>query len=213
MSPITPTPDIPTAHPDEAATPSEAATEPTRIRLGASMARAKAWLPAAAWTAGLAVAGIAALVFAPAVRAVEARIATWLLGATFAEDSMFTTVAGEPGIGYQIADGWLAMPVTTALSGAYVLGVVLLITAALLFIPRLPRRAALTVGAAGTLLTAVIVQARLLTIAIIWGEHGINSYYDAIAWTGIVVFVLGVLACIGAYFFITVQRTRAITTA
>ncbi|WP_096359311.1 hypothetical protein [Microbacterium sp. TPU 3598] len=170
------------------------------------LARRDVFLPSAviriAASLGLVNAGIALMVVSESVRTVEARVSTWVLGATFADDSMLTNVAGEPGVGFGMGGEWFSLPVSAGLSGSYLTGAVLVLTGAAVLVPGIRLRSVAILAGIGVSLTFLLVQARLLIIATTWGIHGTQAYQDAVHWTGVALFVIVALVSLACYLIV-----------
>jgi len=153
--------------------------------------------------------GLAALVCvfgSQLVREFEARAATGLVGWTFASDSVYTTVSDEPSIGFEVGQDWLSLPVTADLTGTYVLAAALILAAAVTICTRVPLTRVLIAFGVSALTMIVVVQARLVIVAAIWGLAGTNEYYDSRPWLDAATVVVAIMATALAYFILAGPR-------
>ncbi|WP_096359291.1 exosortase R [Microbacterium sp. TPU 3598] len=157
--------------------------------------------------------GIALMVSEGALREYEARLATQIAHATFAQDTMFVWSAGEPAIGFAVADSWYVARVTVQCAIALYLGPIAMLAGLMAFSVRLRLNRILLAAVIGLTGMVLLNQVRLVAICFAWGTWGRDGFHWFHGPVGTAVMLLGIAGVLITFFLVVVRGQRTVAVA
>lgn len=185
---------------------------PTRASRRAPRTRAtpKGWDRAGRWTLALVFAALAglAVTFEYNLRVAEVAISSALLPFIFSADTVTSVSAGMPAIAFEGSGHWFALRITAECAIAFYVGALLLVSAALIVLPRFPIGRLLIATPLGVLGLALVNQVRLGWLAYALSFQGREVFDWVHVVGGSILMAAGMAATLLAFVVFVARKPR-----
>lgn len=176
-----------------------------RVRLESQ----RTWMPVR-WALALVLAatGVGLIIIERSARALEALVASEVIPLLFASDAVRAVSQGDPAFAFGYGEHWYALVITAECSIAFYVGAILIISAAVMLVPRIRMARVITAALICAALMIALNQVRFAGLAYVRGEFGAEAYAWAHTLYGSILMLVGLGACVMFFLFFVVRSAR-----